>query len=92
VTTARDFNAEVEGYLGLCESLAVTLAKPGTRGRNGVEFDDLVQEGLIFVWQSLQRGVLPASKLVKGRMVDYQRWLGRRGPTPYSTQLPIEAF
>lgn len=84
-----DLNAEVQEYLGLCEDLAARLARPGSRGLNGVEHDDLVQEGLIFVWQSLARGITPAARLIRGRMVDYQRWLGRQG-VPYAKMLPIE--
>ena len=85
----RDASAEVREFLGLCEALARTLARPGSRGLNGVEYDDLVQEGLIFVWQSIARGVQPSARLVRGRMVDYQRWLGRGG-VEYSKMLPIE--
>lgn len=84
-------SAEVEPYVGLCEDLARRLARPGTRGVNGVEYDDLVQEGCIAIWQALQRevalGLLPV--LARGRMVDYQRWLGRQG-IPYAKMLPIE--
>lgn len=87
----RDGSAEVEKYFGLCESLAASLVRPGSRGINGVEYDDVLQEGLIFVWQSLLRGVQPKATLVRGRMVDYQRWLGKQG-VDYTKMLPIEAL
>lgn len=92
----RDMNGEVAGYRGLVESLA-----PKFVGRNGAEFDDLVQEGLIFVWQSLERGVTPASIQITNRMKDWVRLLGTQigqgrgdegSAVEYTTLLPIEAF
>jgi hypothetical protein len=84
-------SARVLQFEGLCGDLAATLARPGTRGINGVEFDDLVQEGRIAIWQALERGVAEGNLplVARGRMVDYQRWLGRQG-VPYSKLLPIE--
>lgn len=80
-----------EEYLDRCEALASSLARPGTRGLNGVEFDDLVQEGLVNVWQSIARGVRPSDIIIKRRMIDYMRWLGRQG-VAYEKMLPIDAF
>lgn len=57
----------------------------------GAEYDDLVQEGLISVWQSLQRGVNPAL-VVENRMRDYLRYLGRQTPVSYEELLPLEDF
>lgn len=67
----RDINGEVAGYRGLVESLA-----PKFVGRNGAELDDLVQEGLVFVWQSLERGIQPVPDLIEGRMKSWVRLLG----------------
>lgn len=86
---AEDTYAEGQLDLAFCEGLARTLARPGTRGINGVEYDDLVQEGLIACWQARQRGITPSQEVVRFRMVDYQRWLGRQG-VPYDKMLPIE--
>lgn len=64
----------------------------------GAEYDDLVQEGLIQVWQSLERGVTPATHMLENRMKDYVRWLGtqvgrsRDGSTPYEALLPLDDF
>lgn len=66
-----DINSRVAGYSGLAESLAQKFV-----GRNGAELDDLVQEGLIFVWQTLQRGVTPNAELIEGRMQNWTRLLG----------------
>ena len=87
-------NAEVGKYKGLCESLARDLCKPGTRGTNGVEYDDLVQEGLLNVWQTLQRGIKPDAKLIRERMKNYVRWLGqkKRNPVAYGQMLPLEDY
>jgi len=89
---AEDMSAAVQEYLGRCEVLASSLARRGTRGINGVEFDDLVQEGLIAAWQSMARGVSPSEGHLRARMIDYMRWLGNRGPVPYYTAMPIDGF
>ena len=85
-------NTAIEQYRGRAEALAVRLAKPGTRGRNGVEFDDLVQEGLIDAWQSMSRGISPSDRNMRGRMLNYIRWLGRHAPTDYGTMLPLDDY
>jgi len=84
-------NATVAAYLPTCERLASSLARPGSRGINGVEFDDLVQEGLVNVWQTLSRGIRPSEKLIRGRMIDFMRWLGRQG-VDYETMLPLDDY
>lgn len=81
-------NSRVAGYRGLAESLARKYV-----GRNRAEYDDLVQEGLISVWQALERGVTPAAEIVAGRMQSYVEWLGaaKRG-VPYEVMLPLDDF
>ena len=44
-------------------------------GRHGAELDDLVQEGAIFVWQSLERGITPKEDLIRARMRNWIRAL-----------------
>lgn len=44
----------------------------------GAELDDLVQEGLIFVWQSFGRGVYPNEELIEGRMLNWIRLMARQ--------------
>lgn len=65
----------------------------------GADQDDLTQEGLINVWQTLQRGVTPSADIIEARMRDYVRYLGaqqgrnRRGePLHYDEILPLEDF
>lgn len=64
----------------------------------GAEPDDLIQEGLINVWQTLERGVTPSADMIENRMRDYIRWLGsqvgrgRDGSVPYETLLPLDDF
>ena len=82
----------VAKYVELCEGLASSLVAPGRRGRNGAEYDDLVQEGLIDVWQSLARGIRPSARTIRGRMLNYIRWLGRHSPTEYGTMLPLDDY
>jgi hypothetical protein len=44
-------------------------------GRFGAELDDLVQEGAIFVWQSLQKGITPSEDHIRNRMRNWVRTL-----------------
>ena len=78
-------NSAVSAYMGTVESLAVKY-----NGRRGAEQDDLVQEGLIFVWQSLEKGICPALEMIENRMKDYVRWLSRKSAIPYEAMLPID--
>lgn len=78
-------SAEIARYERTLEGIARRYV-----GRNGAELDDLVQEGRIFVWQSLQRGIPPSAEMIGNRMVDYVRWLGRQTPIPYEAMLPID--
>lgn len=89
---ARDINGRVAEYRGLVESLARKYV-----GREGAEFDDLVQEGLINVWQTLERGVTPAAHIIEKRMLSWVELLagqnGKRGnPAGYDVLLPIDDF
>jgi DNA-directed RNA polymerase specialized sigma24 family protein len=67
----RDINGQIEEYRGLVESLARKFV-----GRNGAEFDDLVQEGLIDVWTALTKGLTPSAAVISGRMANWVRLLG----------------
>jgi hypothetical protein len=64
----------------------------------GAEYDDLVQEGLINVWQTLERDIAPSADMIENRMRDYSRWLGnqigrgRDGSVPYEALLPLDEF
>ena len=64
----------------------------------GAEYDDLAQEGLINVWQTIERGVTPSTEMIENRMRDYVRWLGsqigrgRDGSVPYEALLPLDEF
>lgn len=61
-------------------------------GRNGAELDDLVQEGLICVWQTLEKGVTPSREVIEGRMKNWVRFLGRQVPANYEDMLPLDLF
>lgn len=78
-------NAAVASY----EAAVVGLARKFD-GRRGAELDDLAQEGLIFVWQSLEKGISPALEMIENRMRDYVRWLNRKSAVPYEAMLPID--
>lgn len=78
-------NERVSRYRGTCEALAKQFV-----GQNGAELDDLVQEGLLNVWLTLERGVTPSAGIIENRMRDWVRWLGRQTPIPYEQMLPLE--
>lgn len=93
-TTSRSSvtSAEIEGYVGFVVSSATRLAGSRRARQAGAEYDDLYQEGLIAVWQSLQRGTNPLLP-VQNRMRDWIRFtvrLKKHDNIPYATLLPIE--
>lgn len=89
--TDRDMNDQVAGYSGLVESLADRLSRRA-RGNPLVGRDDLVQEGLINVWQTLLRGVAVKAELIEKRMMDYMKWANTRKNQPYETANPLEDY
>lgn len=78
---------QVAAHLTQVEELADRLAR-----RQPNERDDLVQEGLISVWDSLRAGQAPTEQSIKRRM---KRWLKYRGrqnrdvPVDYNKALSI---
>lgn len=81
---------QVAEYSGLVAHLADGLACSGRAKIVGAEYDDLNQEGLIAVWQTLLRG-LPVSKdVVENRMKDWIRYQGRTSGTDYGDVMPLE--
>lgn len=74
----------VAAYRGLVESVANRY-----RSRHILaEYDDLVQEGLIAVWNALERGVEPGPGYVRNRLRDYVRKLNR--PSRHEETLAYE--
>lgn len=53
-------------------------------GRHGAEHEDLVQEGAIFVWQSLEKEVVPSEEHIQNRMRNWVRTLEYQ-TRPYRT-------
>lgn len=80
----------VAEYRGLVEALAEKVARTPQAKRVGAEHDDLVQEGLINVWQTLQRGITPSAEHCENRMRDWVKFLGSGGRAEYGSLLPIE--
>lgn len=79
-------------YRGLVESLALVVSRSPSAKRVGAEYDDLVQEGLLSVWQTTARGNLVSKEVVRGRMQDWINFLGKRSGEAYSTHLPLDDF
>lgn len=82
---AHPLNEQVAAAQPRVESLARQFG-----GIPGVEFDDLVQEGLIAVWQSLERGIEPSNEFIKNRMRDWMRYVRRQLPADYGDMLPLD--
>lgn len=91
-------NDRVAGYRDAVEAIALRISRGAVARQVSAEYDDLVQEGLIQVWQTLERGVTPATEMLENRMRDYTRWLGnqigrgRDGSVPYEALLPVDDF
>ena len=86
-------DTRVRAYLALVESLAEKHAQSDATA--GAEYDDLVQEGLIDVWQALSRGVTPSAENIERRMIDWIRFQRRqrRGEIgSYETLLPLDDY
>ena len=92
MTLAAD-DAAVAEYLPLTRYLATRLKAgfPDDRFPE-VEYDDLEQEGRIFVWQSLSRGIRPSSDLIRGRMLNWVRFLHAEGRYSYEQVLPLDDY
>lgn len=81
---------QVAAYLPWVERIARRYV-----GIARAEFDDLVQEGLIAVWQSFARGLKPGHTVVDGRMVDWVRYcrrLDNNDAVAYELMLPMESY
>lgn len=91
-------NDRVAGYRDAVEAIALRVSRGAVALQVGAEYDDLAQEGLILVWQSLERGVDPSADMMENRMRDYVRLLGtqvgrsRDGSVPYEVLLPLDDF
>lgn len=59
-------------------------------GIAGAEYDDLRQEGMIFLWLTLEKGIAPSADLIAKRMISWTRFLRRYSPVPYDELLPME--
>lgn len=91
-------NSAVSQYREAVEAIAERMARTAGAIQVGAEHDDLVQEGLINIWQTLQRGIEPNAEHIENRMRDWIRHLGsqvgrsRDGGIPYEAILPLDDF
>jgi capsular polysaccharide biosynthesis protein len=93
-----DINGRIAEYREAVEAIALRVSRGAVAIQVGAEYDDLVQEGLINVWQTLERGIAPSADMIENRMRDYSRWLGKQigrgrdGSVPYEALLPLDHF
>jgi DNA-directed RNA polymerase specialized sigma subunit len=83
-------NAQVSAYVEACEALAAEVARSGRARRVRAEFDDLFQEGMIFVWQTLEKGEKPSAEMIRNRMRNWIRTLAGQSPARYDELLPLD--
>lgn len=86
---------QVAAWRPLVASTAHEFVRSRSARRVGAEYDDLEQEGLIFVWQSLERGIPPARELILNRMQNWVRYIGRQqdlAGVPYGLMLPLDSY
>ena len=99
----KDLDTAIASYKPKVEAIAEKLANSPRSKRVGAEFDDLVQEGLLDVWQSLTRGITPSLATCELRMRDWIRymarqkgeWLPAKGMEqhiPYDQILPLDDY
>lgn len=62
----------------MVETVAARLANTSRARMVGAELDDLVQEGLLNIWQTLERGVHPRADIVELRMRNWIELLARQ--------------
>jgi DNA-directed RNA polymerase specialized sigma24 family protein len=91
-------NSAVSAYREAVEAVAERMARTAGAIQVGAEYDDLVQEGLINVWQTLERGIDPSTEHIENRMRDWIRHVGsqvgktRDSNIPYEALLPLDDF
>jgi DNA-directed RNA polymerase specialized sigma24 family protein len=91
-------NDRVAEYRDAVEAIALRVSRGAVASQVGAEYDDLVQEGLMKVWQALEQGVTPSAENIENRMKDWIKHLGsqvgrsRDGAIPYETILPLDDF
>lgn len=76
---------EIQAYWPRLEKLARRYT-----GRYGAEQDDLVQEGAIFVWESLQKGIRPPEEMILKRMRNWVRTMEHQ--TRYTRLVSYESL
>lgn len=81
----------LENFRGLVEATALKVSRSPQAKRVGAEYDDLVQEGLIAVWQATGRGHNPVA-VIENRMKDWLRFLGKRSGESYAQHMPLDDF
>lgn len=91
-------NRRIADYRDAVEAIALRISRGVVARQVRAEYDDLVQEGLIQVWLTLERGLKPSAQLIENRMVDYVRLIGtqvgrgREWNVPYEVLLPLDDF
>lgn len=79
-------NDRIAEHRETVEAIALRLSRGAVARRVGADYDDLAQEGLLQVWQNLERGVTPLH-YIEYRMQDYMKWLGLQTGVPRNCEI-----
>lgn len=71
-------NSDIISYQPTVERIARILLRYSRRA--DLDVDDLVQEGLIAVWESLTKGISPSKEFIKNRMLNYIKIIDKQQP------------
>lgn len=75
----------IKSYEPMMHPLARRLS-----GRDGAEYDDLMQEGRVAVWQAIENGKTPSTDIAYKRMLNWLRHLRPQNPSPYDEILVLD--
>lgn len=76
--TDPELSDAIKGYEKALHPLAKRL-----EGRNGADYQDLIQEGRISLWGPLATGTVPSLEICFSRMKMWVRHLVPQNPGPY---------
>lgn len=78
-------SSAIEAQDAMLHPLAMRL-----QGRDGADYDDLMQEGRISVWADIMAGREPQAVYAWQRMLKWLRHIKIQSPQPYSDMLQVQ--
>ena len=78
-------SSAIEAQDAMLHPLAMRL-----QGRDGADYDDLMQEGRISVWRDIAAGREPQEYFAWQRMLSWLRHIKIQNPRPYADMLQVQ--